>query len=204
MHKIFTKLQGNRGTSLLMALLFFLICAVTGSLILGAASARGAKSKGSYTKERYYMAVASAARLLKSEIGDYTYTKGRTWQTWDTGNPDPVTGTPIMESGWKDITPFLTPDDGEGGDILTSSFIEVLKGSAKYEKSFDIEAGENIPSVQVHLQMEADGDALFVLKSGDFSMKVSFTARTVRETDYTSYDYETTSWNKGMITKEAE
>lgn len=204
MHRIYRKLHSTSGASLLIALLFFLICVTVGSLILTAASASSAKTKNRYSDEQHYLAVASAARLLKDRMGGYTYTVGKTWQTWDTGETDPDTGQPVTDSDWIDITPFISPEDGEGGDILTSAYEEVLERVKEYTDSFTIDAENNIPSVYTDLKMKENGDAVFVLKSGSYSMNVSFTARTSKVTDYISYDYKITSWSEGIITKEAE
>jgi len=204
MHRIYRKLHSTSGASLLIALLFFLICVTVGSLILTAASASSAKTKDRYSNEQHYLAVASAARLLKDRMGGYTYTVGRTWQTWETGETDPETGQPVTDSGWIDITPFISPEDGEGGDILTSAYEEILEGAMEYTDSFSIDAENNIPSVQTDLKMKENGDAVFILKSGSYSMNVSFTARTSKVTDYISYDYKITSWSEGIITKGAE
>ncbi|MEY8354655.1 hypothetical protein AALB39_15035 [Lachnospiraceae bacterium 54-53] len=205
MHRVYRKLHNSRGASMLIALLFFLICVTTGTMILTAASASSVKSKDRYSNEQHYLAVASAARLLKAEMGSCTYTVGKTWQTWDTGETNPDTGQPVTESGWKEIEPFITPEDGEG-DILTTVYEEINEGTRDPENSenFSVKAENDIPPVHMKMKMERNGDALFVLNSGSYSMNVSFTARTSRVTDYLSYDYKITSWSEGIITKEAE
>lgn len=200
MGRINQKLHGKQGASMVIALLFFMICLTAGSLVLAAATADSAKTKDRYSSEQHYLAVASAARLLKAKMGSYSYTRGKTWQTWETGETNPETGGPVTESGWKTIEPFLTPDDGEGGDLLTSSFEIILDKLGEENRSFPITSQET-PDVLAEFQMKPGGDAEFILKSGEYDMKVTFTARTSRVTDYTSYDYEITSWSEGVITK---
>lgn len=200
MRSIQRKLHSERGASFLIALLFFLICLTMGSLILTAATANAVKAKDRYENQQNYLAAASAARLIKDTIGNYTYTEGKTWQSWQTGI-DPATGLPIMESGWKKITPFLSPDDE--GDLLTDAYDDT-GGLTEYRGSFEIKADEGMPGVQADFAMEQGGDATIVLTAGEYSMTVSFTARTAHTTDHTTYDYYKTSWSSGVITKGAD
>lgn len=200
MERINRKLHGKQGSSMVIALLFFMICLTAGSLVLSAATADSVKTKDRYSSEQHYLAVASAARLLKAKMGSYSYTRGKTWQTWETGETNPETGGPVTVNGWKTIEPFLMPDDGEGGDLLTSSFEIILDKTGEEKRSFSITSQET-PDVLTEYQMRPGGDAEFTLRSGDYRMKVSFTARTSKVTDYISYDYEITSWSEGIITK---
>lgn len=203
MRSIQRKLHSERGASFLIALLFFLICLTMGSLILTAATANAVKAKDRYEDQQNYLAAASAARLIKDTIGNYTYTEGKTWQSWQTGI-DPATGLPIMESGWKKITPFLSPDDE--GDLLTDAYKAYAKTGDPQElkKDFSIKAGGGILPVEAKFAMQDDGDAKIALNCGDYSMTVWFTARTAHTTDHTTYDYYKTSWSSGVITKGAD
>lgn len=198
MRSIQKKLKSERGASFLIALLFFLICITMGSLILTAATANAVKVKDRYKEQQDYLAVASAARIAKDSLGKYVYTEGKTWQSWQTGT-DPTTGLPIMESGWKKITPFLSSD--KKGDILTDAYIDT-GGDADYSESFTVQADE-MPEVTAEFKMKQGGDAALELTAGHYSMTVSFTCRTSHVTDHKTYDYYKTSWSGGKITKGA-
>jgi len=202
MQTVFKKLHNERGTSLLIALLFFAICLTIGSLILTAATASAAKTKDRYEDQQNYLAVASAARLLKDELGGYTYTTGQTWETWDTGETDPETGEAVTASAWKAITPYISPYDTQNGDLLTDTYT-VSQGAAASTETFSVSADEDLPDVSVKFEMKVGGDAVFTLTGGDYSAVVTFHARTARVTDWATYDYLTTSWDTGGITKGA-
>lgn len=186
MRGIFHKLRRSNGVSMLMALLFFLVCLVLGSLIMTAATANASKAQARYEDQQNYLAASSAARLLKEQLGTYTYTAGAI----------------LEDSGWTDITPYISPADGRGGDLLTDAYA-ATQGETAYTKEFDISAGEDLPSVRAAFEMKAGGDAVIVLTCGDYEIRVSFDARTARVTDYISYDYLITSWDEGTIEKEA-
>lgn len=198
MRSVQEKLKSERGASFLIALLFFLICITMGSLILTAATANAVKVKDRYKEQQDYLAVASAARLAKDSLGKYVYTEGRTWQSWQTGI-DPVTGLPIMESGWKKITPFLSSD--KKGDILTDAYIDT-GGESESSNRFTVQA-DDMPEVTAELKMKPGGDATLELSAGHYSMTVSFTCRTSHVTDHKTYDYNKTSWGGAKITKGA-
>ena len=198
MRKIFRKLRSARGASLLIALLFFLVCLTAGSLILTAATASAVKAKDRDADEQSYLAAASAARLLKAEQGGCTYTAGRVRRP-----ENPPAGAGGAE--WQEIDPVVSP---EGGDLLTDAYGSLAEGgTGSYRKQFSITADEkDVPAVAVDFQMEAGGDAVFTLTCGSSSMKVSFPARTATVTDNAdpdgeSYEYRTTSWSAGVITK---
>ncbi len=64
------KLQSNKGASLMVALLLFLVCAAVGAVILAAAAATaGRMSERAKMDQRYY-SVSSAAELLANQLCD--------------------------------------------------------------------------------------------------------------------------------------
>ena len=210
MSKIRQKLNNNRGASFLVALLFFLICLTVGSMVLTAATAGAARTKDRYEDQQAYFAVASAARLIKEEVGTYAYTDGETWQTWQIGT-DPE-GEPIMESGWVRLSPVISKKDGSGGtggDLLTDAYVNLshIGGSGVLDEitnNFYIEpvnSADGIPPVYAEFQMKEGGHAQVVLTCDEYFMTVRFTARTAYNTDYATYKYWTTSWGEGVITK---
>lgn len=64
------KVNSQKGASLAIALLYFLICAMVGSVVLGAASANISHVKLEKRNEGNYLAIMSAAELLKAQLKD--------------------------------------------------------------------------------------------------------------------------------------
>ena len=92
------KVRSQRGASLLLALLFLLICAMVGASILMAAASNAGKHRSNLTEHQTYLALSSAVSLLCDELnaaqyqGQYKY-----WtETVEVGNDED--GNPIMET----------------------------------------------------------------------------------------------------------
>ena len=68
MGTISNKLKSNSGATLMMALLFFVVCAVTGSMILLSATAAAGRLKGMKTSDQNYYAVRSAAKMVEKQL----------------------------------------------------------------------------------------------------------------------------------------
>lgn len=62
------KLKNEQGVSILIALVFFLFCAVVGTLLLTGAMANVAPGQDRYEEQQDYLAISSAARLLKETL----------------------------------------------------------------------------------------------------------------------------------------
>lgn len=62
------KVKSQKGASMAIALLYFLICAMVGSVVLAAASANVSHVKAEKRNEANYLAVMSAAELLKAQL----------------------------------------------------------------------------------------------------------------------------------------
>lgn len=70
MRNIRIKMRERTGASLSLALLFFVLCAVAGSIVLSAASAALGRTQGVAEKDQRSYAVESAAVLLSGEFRD--------------------------------------------------------------------------------------------------------------------------------------
>lgn len=200
MRRITKKLHSEHGASLMVALLMFLLCLTIGSLIVTTALSGALKAKNRYSQQQAYLAVSSAARLLKDTQGRYTYTTGEIFETWETGGTD-IWGKPETASAWVRITPFLTPSDAAGGDLLTDAWTRVTVDGGEYHTSFTIDAHNDIPVVEAQLTMLDDGDTNITLTCDNYAATVTFTARTAMVTDETTYRYFTTSWSHAIILK---
>ena len=67
------KLNSRRGASFLLALLFFLICALVSSTVLMAAAANAGRSRSEREEHQRYLTLSSAVRLLCDELTDCQY-----------------------------------------------------------------------------------------------------------------------------------
>ena len=65
---ILAKLKSDSGASLMAALLFFIMCATVGSIILAAATASSGRLAGLKRNEQAHYAVSSAAEMFSKLI----------------------------------------------------------------------------------------------------------------------------------------
>ncbi len=115
----FRKLRSPRGASMLLALLFLLICSMVTASILMAAVANAGKHRSNLEEHQIYLALSSAVSTLCDELNASQYQgRYRYWETIQT-TTDPVTGTETtvtlrhfeqMEGTYTHIS----PDTGEG------------------------------------------------------------------------------------------
>ena len=198
MERFSKKLHSGGGTTIVIALFFFLVCLVFSSVTLAAATSRAERMQSRYTTQNSYLAVSSAARLLKAELGKCSYVTGSVLEQESVYDTD---GTTVIgtKDVWTEITPYAAPSSG---DLLTDTYAVCRDGSAQ-ESAFTI-AAENLPTVDVTFRMQGSGDAVFVLTdpAGAYSAQVTFAARTA-ETQELASDLFTTSWSAGVITKGA-
>ncbi len=82
MKDLSTKLKSESGKTLLIAMVFFLVCIVTASTLLAGAASHSGKAPGGEDRQRESLALSSAMKLVCGEItaegvryqGQYTYT----------------------------------------------------------------------------------------------------------------------------------
>ena len=67
------KLNSQRGASLLIALLYFLVCGLVAAVIIGAAMTNVQKLKGAHQRQQAYNSVSSAAQLIRDEMTRVQY-----------------------------------------------------------------------------------------------------------------------------------
>ncbi|MBP3804471.1 MAG: hypothetical protein J6I76_11350, partial [Oribacterium sp.] len=71
MGKVLRKLQSNNGATLMLALLFFIVCAVTGSMILTSAGVSAGRLENMKRRDQNYFAVRSAVNMMKQQMLAY-------------------------------------------------------------------------------------------------------------------------------------
>lgn len=68
MGAIRNKLRSERGASILLALLFFLLCAMVGASVLMAAASNAGKSRSNREEQQKYLTLSSAMQLVCDEL----------------------------------------------------------------------------------------------------------------------------------------
>lgn len=105
MNEVQRKLHDRSGATLTVALLFFIMCAATGSVILAAATTSTGRLAELQASDQNYYAVVSAAKLLRDEIDGQTIgvkqtetkTTTVTTSTDNGGTPDDTSDDTIVE-----------------------------------------------------------------------------------------------------------
>lgn len=73
MKKIREKLRSQNGASILLALLFFLLCGMVGASVLMAAASNAGKSRSSREEQQKYLTLSSALQLVCDELESASY-----------------------------------------------------------------------------------------------------------------------------------
>ena len=77
------KLNSQRGASLLIALLYFLVCGLVAAVIIGAAMTNVQKLKGARQRQQAYNSVSSAAQLIRDEMTRVEYQGMERWDEYE-------------------------------------------------------------------------------------------------------------------------
>ena len=150
------KLKSNEGASLMVALLFFVVCAAIGSIILTAATATSGRMKGVKTDNQSYYALMSAAKVFEDEwsTGGVTlYRENGKVMTIDSTNH-------LRTDSWYD------PDFVSSRDMLASSVYrngETAPESQSYVMS--IPAISDLSEVKADVTMDKNYDISVVIST---------------------------------------
>ena len=129
MDAIFQKLRSQKGASMLLALLFLLICSMVTASILMAAAANAGKHRSNMEEHQIYLALSSAVSTLCDELNRCEY-RGR-YEYWEetediTDDAGEVTGTKILkylrqlDGTYTHTSP--APGDGNLVNVLLNDF----------------------------------------------------------------------------------
>lgn len=184
---------------MLIALLFFLLCLVVGSVILTAATASAARARNRYADQQAYLAVSSAARLLKEELSGSAY---------EVVAYQAVTG---QDEDGNDIYEWFTRvEKSPGSNLLTDSVSpyggvnSAMTGSYTLQVQPDA-AGIDAEDLKVDVAYAVDGSyaATFTLcdeKTGTYPMRVIFRADSTEPDAHGAFAVR---WGDGVIRKGA-
>ena len=82
MRRMRGKWESQSGASILLALLFLLVCMMVSASVLMAAASNAGKIRSNYEEQQRYLALSSALRLVAGQIAEAEYTGGYTVQRW--------------------------------------------------------------------------------------------------------------------------
>lgn len=99
MRKIREKLCSESGASILLALLFFLLCAMVGASVLMAAASNAGKSRSNREEQQKYLTLSSALQLVCDELTAAEYTAKYNY------NSEKKDVAPVIDADGKVITP---------------------------------------------------------------------------------------------------
>lgn len=177
------KIRSNSGVTILIALVFFLLCAVVGAAVLSASSAAAGRVIDADVNEQAYYTIASAARLIRDEIKDQKFEYYEAHQT--TGDAPPVT-----DAGY-----IAEPPGGSLGGLLANAAMSIYKGTYNEEEGYTDDAleievpghGDSLSKVNGTLRMSADYSIEITLKLGGdedkYACKLTIPAHQVNTTE---------------------
>ncbi|WP_419023412.1 hypothetical protein [Emergencia sp.] len=147
------RIRSNSGATILLALLFFLLCAMAGSIILSAGSAAAGRISGLKESEQAFYSVTSAAQVMRDEI------EGQEFQAYTEDGGKPIyTVEPdskiakILMSAVKAVyednqskveeTFTIRPQDSQKNVLGTVTANLIMTDDYKIEITFNIESSE--------------------------------------------------------------
>ncbi len=169
MNMIRNKLREKDGASILMGLLYLLVCMMVGTVVLTAATASAGKLAGQQESEQDYLNVASAARLVKDRICELTYT----YETTDTDPTPTETLAPndkvILEGEVKGLCGILAESLNKNPAEDPAVLQDRLNDKAEATKPFQISRSGSTEwgTVYGRVGMKADGRIIVELWLGN-------------------------------------
>ena len=167
------KLHSQDGVSLLLALLFFLLCGMVAASVLTAAASNAGKLRGSYEEQQKYLALSSALRLVAGQLEQAVYEGCYTVCTWE------VT---IVDEEDQTITTRYYHIRQQPGSFDCGSLHGVLSFQRKLDGLFSREFNgiacaplpKDTPPSSYTLSVTAEGgDAAFLEKFPDITIEAA-------------------------------
>lgn len=165
---IIRKLKSERGATLSMALLLFMVCAVVGGVILAAATASGGRLSQLAEMDQRYYSVTSAAKLLGEELSGKTVTIERTETTTTPYEKKEENGRIVIVQG-SPVTRYAVACLPSDSDIIVSGAPGIyswLRGLATH-----LMFGENVIPTGDDLNAEIMNYSFSYGKAGSFAYK---------------------------------
>ena len=164
MNRLTNKLKNNSGASMIIALLFFLICATVGISVLAAAKANAGRLLAQRENEQAYLTVRSAAQLMRSSLDEPSPAFALKTET---STVFPGIDEPIVSTIWdRKYNPHTLSLANTINEILYD-FLQT--GSIKTSKSFQLTfTAEDMEDVAAHVTITEKSGKYYL--SADFSI----------------------------------
>lgn len=196
-----TKLRSRRGASLILAAVYFLICAFVGGTVLGAATSGSAHLKDRKAEEQAFQIQRSAAQVIRDQLTVETgylqaeISKSEEIYTLTPASESPVDLQTLVRQGAaarygekKEITAF-NEYTTEGELVLAMTTNEDMESeSAKSD------------TVDVHYEVGENYDVTVSVSVGGVSRMYVFMKASVAERD----DVTTVTWGAPVLRKAGE
>lgn len=160
------KLKNEQGVTILMALLLVLTAAVVSAVILSAALSAARRVNGDRTAQQNYLAVSSAAELVRDSVDQMRYTETTTTTyEWDEENGS------YLQTGSSSTEKLPT---GLMGDWLTDG---ARNGGCTDTITITL-PDEALPPVKASFSMTGRGTG-----SGDYDIRIAFSLADAGDAD---------------------
>lgn len=153
MKKLCKKLKGKGGASIVIALVFFLLCLTVGSIVLTAATASAGRMKEQRRRQQDYLTVSSAAELLRDQMAGLTYEI--TTETIDGGLPQRTYAAPDAPLAATMAEDAKTVYEGFPSSPAARSFTLAADGLETVQAGFSMDESY-VVTVTLYLADEED------------------------------------------------
>ncbi|MEA4954758.1 MAG: hypothetical protein VB096_04520 [Pseudoflavonifractor sp.] len=188
MGRLYKKCKSQKGASLLIALLFFLLCLTVGTVVLTAAGASAGRLAQMRQEEQSYLTASSAARMLRDKLEG---ARAETVTVWVDGSLSTAQGSP-----WSSDAAILAKTIEADAEKIYDYTLPSVSGAAS-SRSLTIEA-EGLETAVLTWQMGKDYSIQATLRVGeDDSSPLTLTIPAVEEVS-TANTYRTESEQVGV------
>lgn len=130
------KIHNSKGATILIALLFFLLCAMAGSVVLAAGTAASGRLAGLTGQQQTYYTVSSAARLLRDEMNDQ-----KMEFSYSAESPDKTT---LSLADFRASIIYNSEPDGELKNLMEQMVLSMYKAKKSATAPTEITADTKI------------------------------------------------------------
>lgn len=197
--------RDERGASILIALFYFLVCAVVGAVVLTAATVTTGQLVALEESQQAYYSVSSAAELLRDSI------EGGTCKAPSSGGTDwtcsllDQPNQPNTSAGVDALNDWLAGMVGKASQLTATNDVV----SAAFDMTFSSsneKVKESVLDVSVEVTMRADYSLFFTLRPknysepvGDYRMTLEIPAALLH--DESGRNVERITWERAIIGK---
>lgn len=180
------KCASTSGASLLLALLFLLLCGLTGSVVLTAASVSSGRLSNLKKNEQSYYTVSSAAKLLKKEITGEKYSR---YQVFSEANQ-------LLSEGYN------TMPEKSMKEFIKKAADQIYETGSSYQDTWTIQTSDMaISKVTAQFSMDIQYNITIILSSGDTVCTLRIPAVLSENTEETRDDAQVLIGKKKGIRK---